>query len=264
MEILVMNDCSEDSTEDVVSNIGDCRIRHVRNHTNLGVPGNVNRGICESRGQFVFVMHDTDLAEPSMIRRMHDLLEANPGVSYAHTGLVMKDSAGRTIRQYVGDFPEVTPGQAWLPRMIGKLDSDVSAMTMAPRAIYEQWGMFDSEYGFLADVEWALRMCLHGDVGYIAKPILTMREREANHPFKRIRWETFDWSIQMRRKYLPSIHDPKMREEVAGLLARNIEKSLVLAILSCIKHGDIKRLRQGKDTLQQYGTALPKLMARLL
>lgn len=264
LEVLVLDDNSKDDTSQVIKNINDSRVKYFRNAENLGVPGNVNQGICKAKGHYIFIFHDSDIADPTIVKKMYGLLINNPSVVYVHTGIEFVDKADRQISVSVGNYSQVTSGRDWLLRMLCKLNSEVSAITMASRKVYEQYGLFDSAYGFYADVEWAIRLCLQGDIGYVNQPLVIMRERENDHPFSQLRWETFIWSIEMREKYLSNIETLGRRALVRTKLSWNIETALTIAMLSCVKHRDMLKLRQGKMILKEYGRFLPRLVSGLM
>jgi chondroitin synthase len=71
-ELLVVDDGSEDDTEETVKSFGDQRIRYVRQE-HLGIPSARNRGVLESKGEWVVIMDDDDLMLPN---RLEDHLAA--------------------------------------------------------------------------------------------------------------------------------------------------------------------------------------------
>ena len=263
-EVLVMDDWPEEPAEAAVREIGDSRVRYLKNPQNLGISGNLNRGIYESRGEAVFILHDSDLAKPTMVGEMYGLIQENPSTAYVHTGLEYIDDYGEVFQAHVGNYGRLTPGEIWLRRMLGMLASNVCAMTMAPRAMYESYGLLDSNYGAYADVEWSIRMCLYGDVGYLPEPLLVMRDREPDHPLRAFQWGTYDLHIPMRKKYIPLVRNPFWRNLVRGKLRWEIERALIINILSCLKHEQYQKLREGKKVLANYGIFVPKVVSAFI
>lgn len=261
LEVLVMDDCPEEPAEDAIKKIGDSRVRYFKNSRNLGISENLNRGICESRGVAVFILHDDGMAKPTMVGKMYRLIREYPSMAYVHTGLEYIDDVGMIFQRHVENYKRLTPGEIWLRRMLGRLDSNVCAITMAPRTTYEKYGLFDSNYGAYTDVEWSIRMCLYGDVGYLPEPLLTLRDREPDNPLGVFRWEIYDLFIPMRKKYIPRVSSPYWRNLVRARLRWRIERALIINILSCIKHGRIQKLREGKRALNKYGLFVPKVVS---
>lgn len=70
IEILVVDNCSDDGTPEAVSSIKDARVRLVRNDVDLGVYGNHNRCLELARGEFVKFLHGDDLLEHDCVERM--------------------------------------------------------------------------------------------------------------------------------------------------------------------------------------------------
>lgn len=64
VEIVVVDDCSDDAPEAVVRTIGGGRVRFVRNERNLGAIGNFNACLEAAAGEFVHLLHGDDLSTP--------------------------------------------------------------------------------------------------------------------------------------------------------------------------------------------------------
>jgi glycosyltransferase involved in cell wall biosynthesis len=74
-ELIVVNDCSKDRTEEIVKKISqkEKRIKLISNKVNLGKSQSVRRGIIETKGDFV-VIQDADLEyDPNDIADMLDM-----------------------------------------------------------------------------------------------------------------------------------------------------------------------------------------------
>lgn len=61
IEVIVCDDASTDATPGIARGTGDDRVRYLRNDHNLGGYGAMNRGVRESRGEFVAVFHADDV-----------------------------------------------------------------------------------------------------------------------------------------------------------------------------------------------------------
>src|SRR5262249_32156328 len=83
-EVLIMDDCSPDSTPQVAQSFNDPRVRHVRNERNLGHLRNFNKGIGLARGEYIWLISADDrLRRPYVLERYVQLLQAHPEVGYA-------------------------------------------------------------------------------------------------------------------------------------------------------------------------------------
>lgn len=73
IEIIIVNDCSDDNTLEIVSALAetDSRIRVINNTTNLGGGGSRNIGLDAATGEYVIFLDDDDYADNMMLERMY-------------------------------------------------------------------------------------------------------------------------------------------------------------------------------------------------
>lgn len=76
-EVLVVDDGSTDNSVSVVNSLEDSRIRVV-SQTNSGVSSARNRGIVESKHEFIAFLDADDVWEKNYLEKMRELIKANP------------------------------------------------------------------------------------------------------------------------------------------------------------------------------------------
>ena len=69
VEIIVVDDCSRDATWDVISAIGDARVRTFRMERNSGPGAARNKGFAQARGEWIVVLDGDDAMEPERLAR---------------------------------------------------------------------------------------------------------------------------------------------------------------------------------------------------
>lgn len=261
-ELLVQDDASPDATADVVTRLSDPRIRYARNPANLGMPGNVNAGIARTRGTYVLVCHDHDLYEPTLVEQMLRLFDEAPGLAYVHSAVRVVDQSGAPAgRVFVGPYARVTDGLAWSRFMLTRFDSPVCADSMVPRGLYERAGLYDPDFGFVSDVEMWIRLGLHGDVGYLATPLIAVREREAGHMYFDRRWEITETVIRILKAHHRRLHAgtwPAVR------LQARIEAYLVRTLASMVKHGGPAEVRKARRHLRGSASVVCRAVGALV
>ncbi len=77
LEIICVDDKSEDNTLQVIANFGDDRIRIVSN-SGSGYTDGVNTGINKATGKYVINSDGDDLVHPTRIEKQVEFLESNP------------------------------------------------------------------------------------------------------------------------------------------------------------------------------------------
>ena len=80
LEVIVCDDASTDRTPAVAQATGDPRVRYLRNDRTLGGYGAMNRGVRESRGEFVAIYHADDLYDPRIVEREFAFLREHEDV----------------------------------------------------------------------------------------------------------------------------------------------------------------------------------------
>jgi glycosyltransferase involved in cell wall biosynthesis len=261
LELIVHDDASPDDTQAVVASIADPRVRYFRNARNLRMPANLNAGLSHTRGRFVLVCHDHDLYEPDLVERMVSALSADGGIAYVHAGLEVIDESGvPTGRMHVANYAARSDGLAWARYMLGRFDSPVCANTMVPRRFYERAGLYDPDFGFVSDVEMWLRLALTGDVAYVARPLIHVREREAGHEYFSMRWEVADTMVRMLKLYHSRAYSGLAGTVRSALFRARVEVHLLRGYLSALKRGDGADRRRARA----YFRRSPTLVCRAI
>jgi glycosyltransferase involved in cell wall biosynthesis len=82
-ELIITDNCSTDGTAEIIKRYAskDNRIRCYVNDHNLGVLGNLNRGILLSRGEYIKPIFSDDLLAPRCLEVFVDVMDKNPSVS---------------------------------------------------------------------------------------------------------------------------------------------------------------------------------------
>lgn len=190
-EIIVVNDCSPDDTAGVARGFTDPKIRYVLNEINLGVPENLNRAMSLARGEFLVLLEDHDLLEPTYLEETLEVMRRHPGVGFVATGCLAIDEGDRPLGRYVEDLPVAMPGRALLRRLLTRTGCPFSVTAVIRRtAMAGLEPLFDSRYWWYADQYLWLRLAAKSDFGYVAKPLLKFRTRESGHFLSDRHWES--------------------------------------------------------------------------
>ena len=79
LEIIVINDCSNDHTEDIILQYAaeHPEICYLKNETNLGASGSRNRAVKLAHGKYVAFLDSDDWWEPDKLKKQLELIEKN-------------------------------------------------------------------------------------------------------------------------------------------------------------------------------------------
>jgi len=101
-ELLIMDNASTDESPAIIQSFKEPRIRYVRNESNLGLAGSLNRGVTLSRGKYIARMDADDRSRPHRLQRQVSFMEKNPGIGICG-GNILKHLNNR---RYHVEYPQ--------------------------------------------------------------------------------------------------------------------------------------------------------------
>lgn len=150
-ELILVNDCSTDSTEEIIERYAskDQRIVYLKNEVNLKLPASLNRGFSVAKGQYLTWTSDDNLYMPTAIERMAEFLDQHPEAALVYCDYDEVDEDGALIRQRIVEEPDKL-----LYRNV------VGACFLYRREAAEVAGAYDTSRFLVEDYEYWLRIYL--------------------------------------------------------------------------------------------------------
>lgn len=93
-ELLLVDDCSTDNTDEVLATIIDSRIRYFKNEKNSGAAVSRNKALREARGQWIAFLDSDDLWLPEKLEKQIQFMEKN-NYHFSYTNYVEIDESGK-------------------------------------------------------------------------------------------------------------------------------------------------------------------------
>lgn len=96
-ELIVVEDCSQDATAQLVEKLAeeDGRIVLLKNTSNAGASASRNAGVARARGEWIAFLDSDDLWRPEKLERQLALLECRPDAVLGYTASAFMDEDGR-------------------------------------------------------------------------------------------------------------------------------------------------------------------------
>lgn len=100
-ELIIINDCSTDSTEDIIkSYLSDNRIKYIKNDENMRVAKSRNKGMKQSRYNYIAFLDSDDLWKPNKLEIQINYMEEN-GLAFTSTDYELISFEGNKLDKYV-------------------------------------------------------------------------------------------------------------------------------------------------------------------
>ena len=99
IELIVSDNCSTDSTEELVKSYDDSRIFYYKQ--NINIPANENFNFClkNANGKYFMLLHDDDLIDHKFLEKCVNRLRKNPDIGIVRTGARIIDFNGEVINE---------------------------------------------------------------------------------------------------------------------------------------------------------------------
>jgi glycosyltransferase involved in cell wall biosynthesis len=145
-EVIVVDDASSDSTQDVVARIAHCnpKVRYIRIPYNQGAQNARIQGVTESTGEWVVFLDADDELLPDSIRdRIHSVIasQINPGLVYGdiYQGAMTDGTLFRFKKLYGYEYPWLCKELSLCPYSAIMVRKDCFPMTGYPDLHFPSW-----------------------------------------------------------------------------------------------------------------------------
>jgi glycosyltransferase involved in cell wall biosynthesis len=161
-EILIVDNASEDNTEDVVRSFENSHIRYIRNPSNLGSRENGNRCMANSRGRYIKFLCADDVLLDGVLRKQLNVLEARPDVALVTCNNLITDHRLK-IRDSFCAIPGSHPGWRVMNLCLSRVANCIGGPSnIMIRRAAAAGVVSDATYRLLSDLKFSLQVLEHG------------------------------------------------------------------------------------------------------
>ncbi|PYG25481.1 glycosyltransferase family 2 protein [Pelagimonas varians] len=194
VEHVIQDGASTDGTLDVIKTVSGPNVV-LNSEADAGIYDGINKGILHTTGDIIGLMHSDDLfAAPHILSRVAQVME-DPDIDgvYGDLDYVAEDDLSRIVRKWrSGDYTPQKLARGWMPP---------HPTLYLRRAVFDQWGMYDTSFQIAADYDAMLRYLSKGQIrlAYVPEVFVKMRVGgESNRSLARI--------VQKSREDYRAIH----------------------------------------------------------
>jgi glycosyltransferase involved in cell wall biosynthesis len=96
-ELIIINDCSTDETENYLSSLQDSRVRVIKNENNVGPGISIKRGFENCKGPYVARLDADDIALPERLEKQIAFLDLHPDYGLVGAGCLRINEYGEEL-----------------------------------------------------------------------------------------------------------------------------------------------------------------------
>lgn len=192
-ELVIIDDASPDGSLEILSALGDPRMRVLQNSVNLGFGGNWNRCLAEARGEFVKLLPQDDTLAPgcleSQVRVLRGDTEARLAMTFSARNIL--GPAGSVLMRRGWGHVECRLRRSNILRRMCRTGTNPigePAAVLFRRSAALKAGLFNDRQPFVIDIEYWLRLLEHGDAIYIPESLCSFRVSTQSQSVRMAAW----------------------------------------------------------------------------
>jgi glycosyltransferase involved in cell wall biosynthesis len=174
LEVIVVDDGSDDDTAALVKDSGDARVRYVRLEMRSGAAWARNVGIGHARSRYLAFQDSDDEWLPTKLDRQMRAFESQPDIALVYSDMYRVLADGR---MFYHRSPTIVRGclinpetRYWQTYMLG------TQCVVIKRECLEQVGLFDQTLPSFEDLDLFLRLAEHYDFAHVHEPLVKYHE----------------------------------------------------------------------------------------
>ncbi|MEZ4599309.1 MAG: glycosyltransferase family 2 protein [Syntrophotaleaceae bacterium] len=246
LELIVVDDCSEDETAEVVEQIKDPRLKFFRQTERKGAAEARNAGVAVSSGKYLAFLDDDDEWLPDKLQRQLEVFKTDPEMGMVYSGYYYVNAENNEIyREFQPSWRGKLDDLLLMENCIGTTSSAVVG-----RDCFNQVGGFDVSLPSSQDWDLWIRIAQVRPIDYVSCPLVKFLNHDARITHNM--GSKIQGKVKLLKKIMPLVQNkPKVLSHhyfVIGFLycakgdVENGKKNLLAAIkknpvnFRCYKH----------------------------
>lgn len=194
------------------------------NTENLGMSGNWNRCLELCRGKYIKLICADDLIDENLISREVEVLENHPEVLSVESDTEFRDSEGKSQGFYkrykksgVVDGKEIVRYSLFHRDYLG-----APLANMFRKESYDKYGGFDSDFSYIIDYEFFMRLAVNGKVFIIHEPLNFFRIRDDSNTGEVLKGDKGEAYVKEHEKLV------KKYQDILSLSDSDVKRSVMI------------------------------------
>lgn len=153
-EIIIVDDASNDNTEEIVKAFNDARIKYIRHQKNCGAAASRNTGIKMAKGDFIAFLDDDDEWIPEKLEKQIKIFQENESIlGVVYCGYVRIDEETQKI---IDDWYPTNKGNVF--KAVLSFGWMATPSLLIKKECFEKCGLFDEQLKIAEDGDLLIRI----------------------------------------------------------------------------------------------------------
>ena len=187
-ELLVADDCSNDSTDEILRRYArqDSRIRYIRHQTNMGMVENWNYCLSQAKGKYIkFIFGDDFFVSDQALEKMLYAMESDESISLVGSArMIVDDKSVKTDLWGYSNKDIVVSGFDMIHRCLLRHDNLIGEPTAVMFKATQSLRGFNQQYKQIVDLEMWFHLLEQGRYAFLAEPLCAFRVHDAQQTAK--------------------------------------------------------------------------------
>lgn len=179
VELIIVDDNSNDQSAKIIESVDDPRIKFIRHEENMGAATSINEAFRIARGKYIARLDGDDEWYPWFLEKTIPLLEENSDIGLVYGDISVIDSESNLLkeRSYIKDYGSVARKE----RVIALLkDYDIPAPSIIGKREAWQVALPIPSHVLYCDFHLTLNILLDWEIKYLDYPIARYRLHSTN------------------------------------------------------------------------------------
>lgn len=200
-ELIIINDGSNDGTEDVILSFNDPRIVYMKNEGNKGLVFSLNHAVDLSKGAYIARMDADDICKPERLATQKDFLDTHDDITVAASTFEIINENGESGGSWELDRKTITPDQI---KNQMPYENCIAHPTVMVRSDVLKRFKYNRRQVNIEDYDLWLRLLSHGyKISKISEPLLLYRIHGNSITNLYLKKKNFFFKhLRMKRKFL--------------------------------------------------------------
>jgi glycosyltransferase involved in cell wall biosynthesis len=220
IEVVVVDDCSEDETGEIVEGYADRGVRLIKLDRCHGASGARNAGIAASRGEFVAFQDADDEWLPSKLTKQMAVLQSDERIIFVSCAANVISPEGVDLGDlYQGRLP-ATGGQVWRTLLLYNFIATPSVVVR--RTALATAGGFSTALRVAEDQDMWLRLASLGHFGYV--PDILLRVHMSPGGLSGNFDDQMRYTLPMIRRHIEAKREELTQREINAILGERLSR----------------------------------------